>query len=154
MNKYERDVLTTNGIVGTSCRLQTFGTSLLGLFNHARAVHLWILVARKWQQDATCSEGLLPFSCYFLLGFKDVEGKTGKSWEITNIPKHSQTIYIRILPPTSTYIHESYQAASVPWVPSGCTFSDAISLGSVGMPLPFTSATWWKRAICRTPGMI
>ena len=100
------------------------------------------------------SEGLLPFSCYVLLRFKDVEGKTGKSWEITNIPKHSQTIYIRILPPTSTYIHESYQAASVPWVPSGCTFSDAISLGSAGMPLPFTSATWWKRAICWTPGMI
>jgi hypothetical protein len=54
MNKYERDVLTTNGIVGTSCRLQTFGTSLLGLFNRARAVRLWILVARKWQQDVTC----------------------------------------------------------------------------------------------------
>ena len=105
-------------------------------------------------QMATGCNMFLKVCCHFLLGFKDVEGKTGKSWEITNIPKHSQTIYIRILPPTSTYIHESYQAASVPWVPSGCTFSDAISLGSAGMPLSFTSATWWKRGMCWTPGMI
>ena len=125
--------MTTNGIVGTSCRLQTFRTSLLGLFDHARAVHLWILVARKWQQDATCSEGLLPFSCYFLLGFKDVEGKTGKSWEITNIPKHSQTFPSTsesFHPPTSTnhtkepQCHEYPQVAhsltQSPWVAQAC----------------------------------
>jgi hypothetical protein len=76
------------------------------------------------------SEGLLPFSCYFLLGFKDVEGKTGKSWEITNIPKPSTSESFHQHPPTSTnptkqpQCHEYPQVAHSltpsPWVAQAC----------------------------------
>ena len=125
--------LTTNGIVGTSCRLQTFRTNLLGLFDHARAVHLWILVARKWQQDATCFWRFAAIFMLFpprLLGFKDVEGKTWKSWGSTNIPKPSTSESFHQHPPTSTnptkqpQCHEYPQVAhsltQSPWVPSAC----------------------------------
>ena len=83
------------------------------------------------------SEGLLPFSCYVLLRFKDAEGKTRKSWEIPNIPtqsqtfpKHSQSESFHQHPPTSTnptkqpQCHEYPQVAhsltQSPWVPQAC----------------------------------
>ena len=132
MSKYERDVLTTNGIVGTSCRLQTFGTSLLGLFNRARAVRLWILVARKWQQDVTC---FWRFAAIFMLFPPRVQRCWRKDWKIMGNHKHSQTFpstseSFHQHPPTSTnhtkepQCHEYPQGAhsltQSPWVPWAC----------------------------------
>ena len=97
--------LTTNGIVGTSCRLQTFRTSLLGLFNRARAVHLWILVARKWQQDAT---HFWRFAAIFMLFPPRVQRCWRKDWKIIENHKHSQTSQIfpnHLHPNPSTNIH-------------------------------------------------
>ena len=109
-----------------------------------------------WHANGRIQQGCSRFlkvrcSNYCLLRSKDIERKAGKDQILPfpNIPKPSTSESFHLHHPTSIKIQHSYQAASVPGVPSGCAFSDAVSLSSAAMPVSFTSATWGKEELLK-----
>ena len=94
-NQNERYILTTSCTVGTSHRLRAFGASLLSV----------------WPANGSRNEaGFSRFAAIFILQYellrmsKDRLENPISVQHFPTIPKHSQTICIRLIPPTSTYI--------------------------------------------------